>query len=256
MFSQDEKNLWEYAIHTFNLLPVELERASETLGRNNLSGLLENISNGLLEKRDFLIPKALRKDSIIAEEMQALIRYNMLHQHNLHRLYLLCNRLLNEATESKPVLPPFRGPEHFKVGDEVMIYNGIITPKSPLEHKWISAMVLFPWDNAPPYCYTNYPWAKDANDCGHGMNAGGDYLIFKREDFYGIRKKLQNGDDPLFTKLIPEDIANEIRHGSVEPTSDEELKQKRPSFIKQMKENVNTFKQTIPVIAKRYGVTI
>ena len=167
----------------------------------------------------------------------------------------LLDQLRADATEIKFVLPQFRGVKHFEIGDEIMIYVGGATDdRKAVEYDWISAKMLCPGWDWVMHCHSNAPWTHGGSNGGHYFRTTDQNTLFKRSDFYGLRRMLAQHEDEAFANLLPAELAEQIREGVVEPLTEEELAANQVAYIKRATEVVDFYAQHVPIIAERYGI--
>jgi hypothetical protein len=261
----NQQNLWDYATAVFSLPSLRVEVVSKTIGIANIDAISEAASDevaeaveqlGQVQKAIDKLGKKKTKSPLLVEEVRAEAAHSRLIQRNMNELIQLLDQLRTKATEDKFVLPQFRGVKHFKIGDEIMIYVGDATDvHKVVEYDWISAKMLCPGWDWMMHCHSNVPWTEGGSNGGHYFRTTEQNTLFKRSDFYGLRRMLEQHDDVGFTNLLPAKLAKQICEGTVEPLTDEELASNQTSYIRRAKDFVDFYAQHVPIIAERYGVT-
>lgn len=260
----NQQDLWDYATAVFSLPSLPIQSVSKTLGSANIDAISTAASNEVANAIERLgqVQKAIdklagksAKSHLLTEEVRAEGARSGLIQRNMTALIALFDQLRADATEIKFVLPQFRGVKHFEIGDEIMIYVGGTTDnRKAVEYDWISAKMLCPGWDWVMHCHSNVPWTHGGSNGGHYFRTTDQNTLFKRSDFYGLRRMLEQHTDDAFTNLLPDELAKRIREGTVEPLTDEELATNQVVYIKRAAKVVDFYAQHVPIIAERYGI--
>ncbi|MCR4286033.1 MAG: hypothetical protein NUW00_04030 [Candidatus Kaiserbacteria bacterium] len=259
-----QQDLWDYATAVFSLPSLRIQAVSRTLGSANIDAILATASDtvadavkrlGQVQKTIDEIDREPVKSHLLIEEVRAEGARSGLILRNMTALISLLNQLRADVTESKFVLPQFRGVKHFEIGDEIMIYVGVTTDnRKAIEYDWISAKMLCPGWDWVMHCHSNVPWTHGGSNGGHYFRTVDQDTLFKRSDFYGLRRMLEQHEDDTFTNLLPAKLAQQLREGTVEPLTDEELAASQVAYIKRAAKVVDFYAQHVPIIAERYGI--
>lgn len=262
--SKAEKDLWDYATVVFSIPKMRLEVASKTLGVNNIKAIISSASEKIKEvnadiadiNRD--IKKANKtKSKLLIDEANARNAESILIQRNVSSLIKLLKKLRSETVKSDFVLPKLRNANYFSIGDKVMVYaTGIEGAKKIINYDWISGIILCPNWSGETHCISNNKWSKRGSCGGHYIRTIDQDIIFKRSDFYKIRKMLKEGKNDAQINMMHQNLAEKISGGTVEPLTDNEIALNQPKFIRRLAKIVDIYRDHIPIIAKRYSVKI
>jgi hypothetical protein len=260
----NHQDLWDYATAVFSLPSLRIQAVGKTLGSVNIDAIMATASDQVASAVERLdqVQKAIDKlaqeparSHLLTEEVRAEGARSGLIQRNMTTLIGLLDQLRTDATEAKFVLPQFRGVKHFEIGDEIMIYVGGATDdRKAVEYDWVSAKMLCPGWDWVMHCHSNVPWTQGGSNGGHYFRTTDQNTLFKRSDFYGLRRMLEQHEDDAFTNLLPAELAKQIREGTVEPLTDEELSANQVTYIKRAASVVDFYAQHVPIIAERYGI--
>lgn len=259
--TKTDKALWDYATVVFLIPKMRLEVVSKTLGISTIKAILSSASKKLKEvNKDITdinwdIKEANKtKSQLLIDEAKARNAENTLKRRNMSALIKLLKRLSSETKKRDFVLPELRDPNYFSIGDEVMVYaTAIEGAKKIMNYDWISGKILCPNWSGETHCISNNKWAKGASCGGHYLWTADQDIIFKRSDFYKIRKMLKAGNNKF---KIPQNLATKISEGTVEPLTEKQLASNQKKYIQHFAKVVGVYKSHIPIIAKRYGVKI
>jgi len=260
----NQQDLWDYATAVFSLPSLRIQAVSKTLGSANIDAIsvaasgevasaVERLSQvqGAIDK----LAGETSKSHLLIEEVRAEGARSGLIQRNMTALIGLLDQLRADVTENKFVLPQFRGVKHFEIGDEIMIYVGGATDvRKAVEYDWISAKMLCPGWDWVMHCHSNVPWTHGGSNGGHYFRTTDQNTLFKRSDFNGLRRMLEQHEDDAFTNLLPAKLAQQISEGTVEPLTDEELVANQVVYIKRAAKVVDFYSQHVRIIAERYGI--
>jgi hypothetical protein len=260
------KDLWNYGVQVLCLPQLDPNIAAGVLGSASINAALahaeelrKNTTSELRNMQDGIddVYKMIPRSNLLIEEAKAARTQSKLVLRNLANITKLLNSLCLEAYDTKFVLPQLRGSEHFAIGDEIMIYVARVHDEKKLcSHDWISGKILYPGREGMIHCHTNLPWSQDGGNGGHYMHLWNQEIIFKRSDFYGLKKLLKEGTDSSFIQLLPMDLPERILKGSVEPLSNVELARNQSNYINLAFAHVDFLKQHVPEMAKRAGVSL
>lgn len=260
----NQQDLWDYATAVFSLPSLRIQAVSKTLGSANIDAISSAASGkvasaverlGQVQKAIDKLADESAKSHLLTEEVRAEGARSGLIQQNMTALVNLLDQLRADASESKFVLPQFRGVKHFEIGDEIMIYVGGATDdRKTVEYDWISAKMLCPGWDWVMHCHSNVPWTEGGSNGGHYFRTTDQNILFKRSDFYGLRRMLEQHEDEAFTNLLPAEMAKQIHEGTVEPLTDEELAANQVAYIKRAAKVVDFYAQHVPIIAERYDI--
>jgi hypothetical protein len=262
--TKTDKALWDYATVVFSIPQMRLEVVSKTLGIDNIKAIMSSASGQLKEvNKDItdinwdIKETNKTKSQLLIDEAKARNAENILKRRNMSALIELLKRLRFETKKRSFVLPELRDPNYFSIGDEVMIYvSGKEGFKKATKYDWVSGKILCPNLSGPTRCITNNK-LENARFChGHFFQTFNQDDIFKRSDFYKIRKMLKEGKNDVQIKMMHQNLAKQISEGTVEPLTDKQLASNQKKYIQHLAKVVSVYKSHIPVIAKRYGVKI
>ncbi len=149
---------------------------------------------------------------------------------------IISNMKASYLRPNYPIMPCLRDSSHFLPGDDVMFYTGEVEldgqEKAPSEgvrttsFRWVAAKVINCSDQSdefPLRVFTVNHWLQGGSMQGHfGECLVTSPFVFKRSEFFKIRKMLETNSDPEFLLLFLNNFEVKAERYKIIPCNDTE----------------------------------
>lgn len=265
------RNVNIFAQWYFPDIRINFAKAGEILGTANLKEMIEfvmldigRIASDMKRQKEKVLEISEDRPVVkfVVDEIEGFVAADEVVVKNRMFLVSLLQEQLRLAKKQKPMLPVCRNQIHFELGDDVMIHIGNSrkhrSSKILAKHDWIPAKILHA--RANPICHSNKSHSKNGPNSGHYYAASNQNQVFKRQDFYRLRRMAKRGfsSDLKFLKLLPKYVYDMIAKGTVYPLSDKRLAREQAEIIRTAYRvtDTNCYRDNVEIIAKKYRIKL
>jgi hypothetical protein len=266
-----KRNINAFARWYFPKIKINFTEAGEILGTSNIDEMIDFVMIEIrkiaserkeLKKKVNLSSKSNDMVKLVADEIEALISAKQVAIQNRMSLFSLLKKIKTSTKKDKPLLPICRGSNHFKIGDDIMIDIGLyyreFSPVAKIsKHDWIPAKILSIFPHT--VCYTIKSYVGTGAYCGHYFAAPDQNYVFKRQDFYELRRIVRKSRDVKFLKLLPKYVRDSISNGTVYPMSDKRLAKEQTRIIKtayNVFDENDCYRDNVKIMAKKRRIKL